>query len=198
MRARGAGAEERASPLAARGAECSAELHGPPRGSPEPSAEQCSATPASPRRSWTSSSRCGDEGRLGRRSPASSRTVRASRRTSTSKSARLPPPAQPAARRARGASSAATSSCGAAAEPVGVHAVDDQPRARASRARRGARARKRASRDRLGLGRGDDQEGRLGSRSSSCDAARALAEAVDHARQRAEERRQVARACPRR
>ena len=95
-----------------------------PRQSPS-----CSATRLRPRRSWTSSSRCPTStgGRPSDRARRASRTVSLSRRTSTSTSARLA-----ATRSASSSPSSGAQLLGElrrselAAEPVEVHAVDDQ------------------------------------------------------------------------
>ncbi len=106
--------------------------------------------------------------------------------------------ASPRAARALGRAAArSTSSGGVAAEAAAVDAVDDQPAARHARRALSRSARNSASRGRLGLGRGDDQERRLRIAQQRGDAAGALAEAVEHAGERAEEAATGRRACRR-
>ena len=159
----------------------------------EPSSEAagCSATRAGPRRSWTSSSRCGTSTGRARRAARGQRAiVSRSRRTSTSKSARLAATRRPARSPSAGSSSVLDLLRRAAAETVAVHPVDDQLRRRPcpSAARRSAR--KRASGPAPARARSRSRTSSPVARSSACDTAGTFAEALDHARQRAEEARQ--------
>ena len=99
--------------------------------------------------------------------------------------------ARRAARPAAGASSSLTSSTECPLEAVAVDAVDDQLAPGHAARVEPAGEEDRLSR-RLGLGRGDDQEGRGAFAQQRGDVAGALGEAVDHARDRAEELRQIA------
>ena len=144
-------------------------------------ANRCSATRARPGEILDRLRRSGGT-RIGLRLlelAARREMVSRSRRASTSKSARL------CATRARqavaelGSSSVLTSSAEWPPQAVRwTRLTISSPRACPPRR---LSARNTASRCRLGLGRGDDQEVVAASRSSVVDAARALAEALDHA-----------------
>ena len=89
-------------------------------------------------------------------------------------------------------SSSATCSTEWPSQSVAVHAIDDQPAARHARLVEAGRRGYAASTRRLGLGRGHDQETSSPARAAARPRLASLAEPVDHARQRAEEPRQLA------